>query len=376
MNKEDIQKYIETQLHRLHLCNSKIIVYGLLDPQTKHLKYIGRSSSGLERPKKHIWNMNEQKTRYSHLRIYRWINSLKEIGEKPFIIVLEECTDEKSVAEAEKKWIKNARLAGYDLTNLSDGGEGNCGHKSIWKGTKKDPEKVELHAQKMRGRKRSQEQLEQARKKRELLNKTEVSENTRKRLSETSKHKKPIKDNFGNIYESVNEAAKKLSIKPTSVTRSLKNEKAIVDGKYSFKYLRDEDKLKNITSPCQIIDQYGNIYESATAAAKQLNIQSTTIYITIYNPNRTAGGYKFRYVTDKEGNKITNKRESKAIKIIDQNGKIYESAKEASHILNISTTIIYNSIKFNKQTSSGFQFRFLDFISENSKEDTEENNEQ
>ena len=74
-SKQELYLFISSRL--LVKPTTKLIVYGLLDPNTLDLRYVGRSSSGLVRPKKHIWNMTENKTRYSHLRIYRWIEILR-----------------------------------------------------------------------------------------------------------------------------------------------------------------------------------------------------------------------------------------------------------------------------------------------------------
>lgn len=102
---------------------SKYIVYALKDPRTQEIRYIGKSSIGLERPKKHK-NISElkKKTHKSN-----WINSLISLGLMYEITILEECISEEHVMRQEMYWIKFHRELGTDLTNLTDGGEGNSG---------------------------------------------------------------------------------------------------------------------------------------------------------------------------------------------------------------------------------------------------------
>lgn len=102
---------------------SKYLVYALKDPRTQEIRYIGKSSIGLKRPKKHK-NSSELKKK-TH-KTY-WIKSLISLGLMYEIEVLEECSSEEQVMQQEMYWIKFHRDIGTDLTNLTDGGEGNSG---------------------------------------------------------------------------------------------------------------------------------------------------------------------------------------------------------------------------------------------------------
>lgn len=102
--------------------NEKLIIYGLTDPRTGEIRYIGKSTKGLKRPQEH-----GRKGR-SNGRCKNWVSSLINIGLKCGIRVLEcsETLDELSAAEV--RWIKIGRESGWRLTNLTDGGEGTPGH--------------------------------------------------------------------------------------------------------------------------------------------------------------------------------------------------------------------------------------------------------
>lgn len=294
-SKQELYLFISSRL--LVKPTTKLIVYGLLDPNTLDLRYVGRSSSGLVRPKKHIWNMTENKTRYSHLRIYRWIEILRRDDAKPTIIVLSECSTQEQLALEEIRWIALAKQFDHNLTNLSDGGEGNAGHQSFWKGKKKNPKSVELCASKTRGGRRTLEQrleMSQQRKGRIVGNKT------KEKLSKTSKHKKQIQDNFGNIYESVNQAASKFGYGGSAISRSLKNPRVVVAGRYKFTYLKAEDRDRNITtSNMKVIDQHGNVYQNVKEASEKLQVSKSSIYICINKENRTASGHILKYLGER-----------------------------------------------------------------------------
>lgn len=93
------------------------IIYGLLDPLTDEIRYIGRSSSGLKRAKHHMKKsvLVKDFTHKGH-----W---LKKLGLPPVVLVLEEVYGE-SLAEREVWWIAFGRSEGWPLTNETDGGEG------------------------------------------------------------------------------------------------------------------------------------------------------------------------------------------------------------------------------------------------------------
>lgn len=99
------------------MSNCRNIVYGLVDPRTSLVRYVGRSSNGMQRPKHH---------RHQLRKDYRsnWIRELKQHGLSYGIAVLEEYTSPDALGEAERWWIAYGRMSGWPLTNLTDGGDG------------------------------------------------------------------------------------------------------------------------------------------------------------------------------------------------------------------------------------------------------------
>lgn len=99
---------------------SDVFVYGLIDPRTGEIRYIGQTSVGLLRPKrKHT----------SHCR--NWELNLEKIGLKKQILELDHWDGfgdyKKWLDETETFYISYFKMIGANLTNLSIGGEGRRG---------------------------------------------------------------------------------------------------------------------------------------------------------------------------------------------------------------------------------------------------------
>jgi hypothetical protein len=97
---------------------SNHIVYGYADPRDGALRYVGKSSTGLARPK--------QFGSHGH-RCGNWIKQLASQGMRPKILVLDALSPDASSDDlnfAEVSAISKYRRLGCDLTNLTDGGDG------------------------------------------------------------------------------------------------------------------------------------------------------------------------------------------------------------------------------------------------------------
>lgn len=98
----------------------KIYIYTLSDPITNEVRYVGKT--------------NNLKTRfYNHLKAKKksflssWIINLKNKNLKPIIEVIDECGLE-DWDFFEKYWISQFKTWGFNLTNLTEGGEGTYGY--------------------------------------------------------------------------------------------------------------------------------------------------------------------------------------------------------------------------------------------------------
>lgn len=96
------------------------IIYGLYDPETNELRYIGKTAQTL---KLRLRGHCKPSSRKSGTHLYNWINSIFDRGLKPTIKEVETvpfCEQN----EAERHWIAYFRDRGHNLTNYTDGGSG------------------------------------------------------------------------------------------------------------------------------------------------------------------------------------------------------------------------------------------------------------
>lgn len=95
-------------------------IYGLCDPRTGVVRYVGKSNNTKRRLRSHLWNSARPNT-----PLALWINGLKENGEVPIVKILERCREEdwpeREIAFIAKyRALKDSPL----LLNLADGGNG------------------------------------------------------------------------------------------------------------------------------------------------------------------------------------------------------------------------------------------------------------
>jgi len=103
---------------------SKFFIYGLLDPRTNEVRYIGKSSTGMKRP-----NLHRKPSCLAKDNTYKahWIRALQREGLTYKIEVLEYVSSRDELNAAERYWIEEARSHSWRLTNLTDGGDGLSG---------------------------------------------------------------------------------------------------------------------------------------------------------------------------------------------------------------------------------------------------------
>jgi hypothetical protein len=101
----------------------KFLVYGLRDPRTNEIRYVGKSTSGLGRPKAHF---RESRRGDYDSHKSRWLRQLDAAGLRCEIVVLQACGNDSEAIAAERAWIAMGKPAGT-LTNMTDGGEGRPG---------------------------------------------------------------------------------------------------------------------------------------------------------------------------------------------------------------------------------------------------------
>lgn len=98
----------------------KYYVYTLSCPITNHVRYVGKTNNLDKRLSAHI---NDKMKSYKS----SWIASLANKGLKPILETLDETDDERYSYVLEVYWIAQMKQWGFNLTNLTNGGEGFSG---------------------------------------------------------------------------------------------------------------------------------------------------------------------------------------------------------------------------------------------------------
>lgn len=116
----------------LDTINSNNLIYGLIDPNTNELFYIGKTIQGIERIRQHFKFSNLKFD--GNTRKANKIRKLQSNNQITLVAVLYQFNgnfDKKTCNEIlykkEQELIDFYRMLGYDLTNLDDGGPGCTG---------------------------------------------------------------------------------------------------------------------------------------------------------------------------------------------------------------------------------------------------------
>jgi hypothetical protein len=102
-------------------------VYGLTDPRTGKIHYVGATRLGHSRPSAN-WTPSALAVELNEAK-RMWLEEVREIG-TPGILILERIDSPKpyDLGAAEKRWILALREQGHPLTNISPGGDGFPGY--------------------------------------------------------------------------------------------------------------------------------------------------------------------------------------------------------------------------------------------------------
>jgi hypothetical protein len=144
-------------------------IYGLVDPDSGMVRYVGKSDEPKVRYLRHIGTQELRADTHKA----RWLRELLAENKKPVLLVLA-CVPSLQWQNYERYWIAHLKPLGM-LTNTTDGGDG------ITKGMKHRPESVAKIIKALTGRKLSAESIEKI--KQSLKNKTVVTQERRDKLS-------------------------------------------------------------------------------------------------------------------------------------------------------------------------------------------------
>ena len=271
-----------------------------------NIRYVGKTKQKLSRRlSQHILDAKKYKKKgiYTNHN-YNWIN--KEIQDGYNIVILELDSEEFSPNEDwkwfEQYWICQMKIWGFNLTNLTSGGDGN--QNQVF--TK---ESIELRASKIRGIPRD------------------------------------------------SETKKKISAGLTGIKRSEETKKKVKDSIRALQALKIKQFDKN--------GNFIKLWDCAIDASKELNIDRANInHCCNHKPNhKTAGGFIWRYEND---DTPINNFTPNSIVQLDLNGNIiaiYKTALLAKEATGVSNTSISNCCNYKIESVKGFIFRkYKDFM--------------
>jgi hypothetical protein len=98
----------------------KNVIYGLLEPSTREIRYIGKSVNLDTRVRKHLQPSKLKENTHKN----NWLKKLLINDEKPLVVILKECINEEELNNSEIELIKEYKTIGCRLTNSTNGGDG------------------------------------------------------------------------------------------------------------------------------------------------------------------------------------------------------------------------------------------------------------
>lgn len=285
----------------------EIKIYTLSSTRNPNIiRYVGKSKQKLSRRlSQHLCAAKKAKeTNYKLNYNYNWIN--KELSEG-YEIIIEELDsvnfqENESWEWLEQYWISQMKIWGFNITNLTDEGDGN-------KNQHFSKETIQKRAEKLRGIPRDLE--------------------TRRKISESHKGKILSEETKNKVSNSIKE----------------------LQGRKILQYDLDGNKIKE--------------WDCIVDAAKQLNIDKANIgHCCSHKENHnSAGGFIWRYIEDSTP---VIKYTSNSICVLDLNHKlisIFKTAALASKELGVSTCSISNCCNHKIENVKGYIFvKYKEFI--------------
>lgn len=244
----------------------KDLIYGLKDPRTGAIRYVGKSATGLKRPRVHKSRSRDPSNK---THVANWIRELTALGFDYEIVVLEYLPNNTAFREAEPRWIAKLRADGYDLTNSTDGGDGIWGHRHSDETRKK-------MSTTRKGRVFSEAHKQALSKARQGI-KLNLTDEQRRQISES---KKGNKYNLGRVVSQ--EMRARISAKLTG--RKMPEEEKI------------KQRLAHAKNAKPFMDQYGTVYASSKDAIRRLGVNPSSLLRVLKGRLKSTKGYKFSYI--------------------------------------------------------------------------------
>lgn len=318
---------------------NQCVIYGLIDPFTNQLRYVGKTMRFQQRKNEHL-RLKKNPTTYSD----KWLNSLINRGVKPQIEIFEEVDHKENLSELEIFYIAYFKSIGCNLCNHTYGGEGVSRFHSL--------EERIANSKRQGG--------------------------------------KEFIDQDGNIYYSPMQASKVLKISRKLVRDILKKEEVSTSG-YSFEYINEFSNIEEIKQRLyslventkarrKILCSDGLLFKGVNECSRYYGITHSAVSgCCVGKRNKTQDNLLFCYFyPEKENyeekllelktklqNRLTYSYESngKLHRIItpfqDKDGTVYQNINEAVKVLGVGKTTIREHLLGKYKNTEKAKFTFL-----------------
>jgi hypothetical protein len=117
--------FLDSKLEKAGRVSETTWIYGLFDPSTKEIKYVGASVRPVERYRQHLTRQQQHTVHGGESKKNEWLAELEDSGTEPELVILEEVEARSytigkrhpDVAEAEDRWMVKLIKEGHSLTN-------------------------------------------------------------------------------------------------------------------------------------------------------------------------------------------------------------------------------------------------------------------
>lgn len=251
--------YMKSLIFSLPKSEKNVFIYGLCDPDTNELRYIGLTGNGFKRISGHY---NDCLLNYKYSAVKKWIKKLRSHN-KIFNVIYIEYFDEDGihVDESERFWIQYFTAIGCNLLNHEKGGRvrSDLAH---YKDSK---------SKSLKNRKKTKEH----------------SLNIKK--GQTREYGLKIQDDLGNFFNSLQEAADFYGSTKSTIQKAVYGQIKIHKGRVFTRVGGGRKNTEDIKCKPyvkkgrrlienKIIDNNGNIYINASEAAEKLQIKKRQIF--------------------------------------------------------------------------------------------------
>lgn len=197
-------------------------IYGLLDPDTNELRYIGQTLQGFRRIREH-YNHCEKRTTLTKKLTYsqNWIKSLKKQDKIFKVIYLEYCDNSNKLNELEIFYINYFKSLNCKLTNIVSGGSQKRSkeHSQLTKNGMNNP----ITKERMKNRRKAIHTNKGRKFSQEFKNKISLAQELKVRY---------IQDENGNIYRGLKAAARGLNVTFGTIWKCLNGDIKTVKGQH------------------------------------------------------------------------------------------------------------------------------------------------